>query len=183
MFDNNSNTIFFKELTHKQFEDLYVEHYKWLLYAAYSILKDWNLSEDIVQNFFIKCWNDRETLNKINNFKAYSLTAVKNLALNEIKKNQIKIKAEQQLIQKTENDFDEIQDVSEEESQLLKLINLIESLPAKRKQIFISFYFKKNKVEDIAAKENISIETVRTHIKLAYRTLRKMLLFFTGVFV
>jgi len=82
-----------KELLHKiqygndqlAFNALY-EHFSYRLFLfAFSLLKSREPSEEVVNDAFLNCWNNRHRLHEIGNFTVYIYVAVKNLALNRLK--------------------------------------------------------------------------------------------------
>lgn len=162
-----------------QFEKLFNDYYKGLCFFAYRIVNNWQVAEDICQDFFIKCWQNKKTIDVVANFKSYSITSVKNACYNYIK--HVKLAdardLEYTLMHKENagNNLDNEQTFDDE--RILKLISVIDKLPPQRKKIFILFHFQNLKSSEVAELENLSVETVKTQIKLAYRFLRETLLF------
>lgn len=64
------------------FGQLYMTFIHNLQKFAYSIIKNRELAEEIVSDVFIKIWQDRAQLTKIDNFKLYIYISTKNTALN-----------------------------------------------------------------------------------------------------
>lgn len=65
------------------FEELFREHYRPLCAFGNTYLKDPERAEDIVQDLFVKLWNERERLVVNTSLKAYLFAAVRNRCLNE----------------------------------------------------------------------------------------------------
>ena len=56
-----------------------------LMRLALRILQQREEAEDVVQDTYVKLWNQRESLDKIENIEAYALTLCRNLALDHQK--------------------------------------------------------------------------------------------------
>lgn len=128
------------------------------------------LSEDIVQDTFVHVWENQGNFNDLVSTKVFLYRTVKNKCLNQIKHQTVKNTfAENQ----TDNQFEEnlfIKNCIEEET--IRLIyEAIESLPENCKNI-IDLSLKGLKNEEIAETLKISINTVKTHKKTAYKLLR-----------
>lgn len=167
-------------ISENNFEKLFKQHFKALCYVAFKVVKDWQIAEDIVQDFFEKFWTTNKNSTDINFFFAYASRSVYNASLNFIKQkaNQtVQLESETEIETPTIEEFDD-----DKFAQINKLLNSIENLPTKRKKFFILFYFEGLKANEIAQQENLSVETVKTHIKLAYRSIRKLFFSFIVLF-
>ena len=63
------------------FKKQYLSFHPKLFRIAYALVNNKDDAEDIVQEAYIKLWNDRNRLKEILNAEAYSITLVKNLCL------------------------------------------------------------------------------------------------------
>ncbi len=141
------------------------------LYAK-SLMNDIPLSEDIVQNVFIKVWEKRNNLNVDFPIKSYLYKSVYNTCINEYKKNQSVTALERKYIE----GLDRIVDDKDEDA-LEKLIGLvkeaIQELPPKCKEIFL--LSKKEGLTNIEISEylNLSKNTIERQINIAFSKIRK----------
>ncbi len=158
----------------KAFEKLFHSYYGHLCLFASRILQDDNSAEEIVQDFFVKLWDKRDRLTIETSVKSYLFSSVKNLCLNFIQHNKVKLRYAQTIISETldnqsdDNSFPEI-NLTE------KIEESIQLLPTKRREIFRLSREDGLKYREIAKKLNISIKTVETQMGLAIRTLREEL--------
>lgn len=67
------------------FEEIYDRYHRQLFCMARSYLKDEKLSEDAVQDIFVKLWEKREHLNPERSIKGYLFTMLKNQLLNTLR--------------------------------------------------------------------------------------------------
>ena len=163
-------------LTIKSFEALFKEHYHFLLLVSFQIVRDDEVSKDIVQDFFINLWEKREA-NEIREFKSYSTRAVKNLSISYIRK-VVSLQVNQhayteELIDDVEPDSITLQaDLEFEEDANSKVDQLLSLLPQKRKDIFVSYVVDGLTYEEIAQKYQLSINTVKTQMQRSYKFLK-----------
>ncbi|MFV0591539.1 MAG: RNA polymerase sigma-70 factor [Draconibacterium sp.] len=155
------------------FEKLFRQNYRPMCLFATGILRDDEMAEEVVQDFFVKLWDRREGFTIETSVKNYLFRAVKNLCINVIKHEQIKLKhAQQAIAEAEENDYkDHFLEIDLE----LAIEKSINELPEKRREIFRLSREEGLKYREIADRLNISVKTVETQISLAIKTLRKKL--------
>lgn len=155
----------------KQIFDLY---YAPLCGYAARYTADMTTAEEIVSDMMYKIWQNRHNGYRAETFREYLFTATYNTALNHLKQKQNIRKlsdnwAEQlrhELIEETPLDAliaDEMQS---------KFDKLIENLPEQCRKIFLLSRAENMTYEDIANNMDISINTVKYHIKMALQKIR-----------
>ncbi|PSL46547.1 RNA polymerase sigma-70 factor (family 1) [Chitinophaga niastensis] len=154
------------------FEELFRLHYTFLCATAYYVVEDEDTAEDIVQDFFLYCWNKRSTIQITQNFKSYATRAIRNASLSYLKISNKIIFEEPSLIESTAAQLPN-EDYEQEETRNAALWAAIGRLPIQRQRIFLLSNRDGLKYKDIATQLNISVNTVKTQIKLAYQYLRK----------
>ena len=157
----------------KAFEKLFKMYYGYLCNFATKIIEDDVAAEEIVQDFFVKFWERRTEFSVESSLKNYLFRSVKNLCLNHIKHNNIKLQHAQKVIAESEtnsfnNDYIEVDLAAD-------IANSIEELPEKRREIFRLSREEGLKYREIAEKLNISIKTVEAQMSLAIKSLREKL--------
>lgn len=165
----------------KAFEILFHRYYQNLCVFASAIVKDDNTSEEIVQDLFVKLWEDKNRLIIDTSVKNYLLRSTKNKCINYLKHNQIKNRYAKKILAKPESNVSYENYV---EFDLYKKIEeSINALPEKRQEIFRLSREEGLKYREIAEKLNISIKTVETQMGLAIKTLRKKLKDYESFFI
>lgn len=149
-------------------EELFKKNYALLCLVAFSIVKDKDIAKDIVQDFFVSFWNKRDTISISTSFEAYAKKSVKNLSLQYLKKK----KKEQRLHEIILMEVNKTKQSSDKPKINQKLIELVNKLPEKRKEIFVSAVLEGKSYAEIAKTNNISVNTVKTQMKRAYTFLR-----------
>lgn len=146
-------------------------NHKLCLYAN-SLMNDVTLTEDIVQNVFIKVWEKRNNLKTEFSIKSYLYKSVYNACINQYKKNQSVTALEKKYIE----GLDRIVEDKDEDA-IEKLIGLvkeaIQELPPKCREVFL--LSKKEGLTNIEISEylNISKNTIERHITTAFSKIRK----------
>jgi RNA polymerase sigma-70 factor (ECF subfamily) len=165
----------------KAFEELFHRYYSYLCVFASNIIHDDISAEEIVQSFFVKFWEKRNNIHIDTSVRNYLFRSIKNLCLNHIKHNKIKLQHAQQTLASTEEQT--YNDAYVEIDLANKIEESINALPEKRREIFRLNREEGLKYREIAEKMNISIKTVETQMGLAIKTLRdKLKNYYTFIF-
>ena len=142
---------------------------------ANKFLQDVDEAEEIVQNSFVKFWENKNELKVNSSVRSYMFTSIKNACLNQIKhlkvKEDYKIHNEKE-IELSQYSLDDDIDASELESKISKTIS---ELPDARRQIFILSRYEGLKYREIADKLKISIKTVENQMGSAIKFLKSEL--------
>lgn len=156
-------------------ELLFRRHFRHLCLVAMNYIHDKDLAEDLVQDFFIKYWEQHAERPDPDNFKHYATRAVKNMSIDFLRKRAVQLKREMGLPGLAEA-FDPQQeqyDLDQRHTRLIRIFELIDDLPEGQKQILKLHAIEKLTYAQIAEKQGVSINTVRTQLTRAYSTLRK----------
>lgn len=161
-----------REGNHKAFEELFEKYFESLSRYAFSILRDSDEAQDIVQKVFFKLWDQRKELEIRTSVKSYLYRIVHNESLNFVhqRKNRAEINREISLY----ND-DSTDNVSEQliASDLQKAIdNALGELPPQCRKVFEMSRIEQKSYSEIAQNLTISVNTVENHISKALRQLR-----------
>ena len=177
----NVNNEFFLSLLEKgekcAFETLFRLYYSKLVNIAKGYLVYHQEAESIVQNVFLKLWENKGTLKEVANINNYLYTMTKNSCLDQLKHEKVKKNyLDSSCRIKSEIHYQFLND--EAASRLLekelesKIILSIELLPDKCKSIFKKSRFEGLKHSEIAAQMGISQRTVDSHIASALKHMK-----------
>lgn len=157
-----------------ELEALFRKHYHFLCTAAYYITGDESTAKDIVQEFFYYCWKKREEIIIAGEFKSYASRAVRNACLNYLKSSR-RTSLLSEFVYNSEPSADESVRREEEglEERNKALWAAIDRLPEQRRLIFLLSNKDELSYAEIARRLDISINTVKTQIRLAYQYLRE----------
>jgi len=146
-------------------------------YAA-NFISNTSICEDIVQDIFVKFWENRNTFLNIFTVKAFFYKSIRNSCLDYIKHEKVKDKYVEYNVQH-ENSIQYFwEDVIKKEAYSI-VYQEINKLPEMgRKVLLLALKEKSN--DEIAKELNIAVNTVKTHKSRAYKVLREKL---GGVFL
>lgn len=154
------------------FEVLFKAHYKELHTYAFSLIRDWDMAEEIVQALFLKVWEKNEWLHIRTSVRSYLYRAVYHDSLNFMRQEKVHLRYQNLTAHALKNETDDAAGklkLGEVERHLQKALN---KLPEKCRAIFHLSRFEEMKYKEIASQLNISIKTVETQMVKALRILR-----------
>lgn len=153
------------------YNQLFDKYYMPLCVYSLKYCDSFQLAEDIVQDFFVKIWDEKIYLKFENPMAPYLFRAIKNNTLQAIKK-QSKYKFD--AIEKIVNNLmeEESLDFVSLEAEKKKLFEQVEALPEKSKEVFKAIVLENMKYKEVAEQLDISVNTVKTHYARALKQLR-----------
>jgi RNA polymerase sigma-70 factor (ECF subfamily) len=159
----------------KGFTHFFNANYEALIRFAFTLLKDKEGAEDIVEDSFIKLWERRNTLKNIVSLKSYLYTMVRNACLDEIEsRRRIGLLWGEVKTVSTKHELPVLHSIIEAE--VFQLIHsAIKTLPPKCREVFNLFYRESKTIKEIAAELNIEISTVKNQKQRALKLLRERL--------
>lgn len=132
-------------------------------------------AEELVQEVFVKVWENRLTLKSELSFKSYLFT----IALNQIRKHFNKKATSLRYLESLQNEpeFADNQTINDDnyETALVEINHIIERMPPRRREIFTKSKLEGKSSKEIAAELNISAGTVDNQVSEALRFIRTQL--------
>jgi RNA polymerase sigma-70 factor (ECF subfamily) len=155
----------------KAYQYLFDHYYVSLTAFAFKFLQNREISKDIVQNIFIRIFQNRDHLTIASDIKNYLFKAVHNECLNELKKeNTRETHYFQYASESSSHSYESELGQTEKE---YKIYQAIEKLSPKCRQIFLMSRIEGKKNPEIAAELGLSVRTIETQISQALKSLRK----------
>ena len=148
-------------------------YYSYLCKAAYKIIPDSNLAEDLSQEVFFELWRKKGQLQVNTSLKAYLRRAVVNRALNYIRDQKIKF-ADENPYPLPSREANAGQQMEADELQQ-RIDEAIDRLPARCRIVFVLSRFEDMTYQQIGDALDISVKTVENQISKALRILREAL--------
>jgi len=132
------------------------------------------LAEEIVSDVLYKIWQNRHHNYRPDTFREYLFTATRNTALNYLKQQQNQKTFSDKWTEELRNELIEETplDILIAKETLTKFNSLIESLPEQSRKVFLMSRMDEMTYDEIATQMNISINTVKYHIKTALQRLQ-----------
>ena len=139
----------------RAFHDFFKSHYKTLVHFTMQYVKTLEDAEDIMQNVFIRLWENDIQYESYNSLQTYLYTSARNAALDFLKHKEV---------EKRHADYASLQDATDADLHLKML--------QRRKEIF-KLYIGGKRNEEIARLLGVSVETVKTAKKESVRYIRE----------
>lgn len=156
----------------KAFTYLIREYHQLLCTFAYSLSRDTDKSEDIVQNVFLKVWEQRSQLNAEYSLKSYLHKLTYNEFIDQNRKQKSMSSLEKRYAETLNNFFEEKD--WEQINTIIAIVKVeINNLPPQCKNVFM--LSKQDGLTNIEISEHlqISVKAVEGHITKAFSLLRK----------
>lgn len=166
---------FLKHRRVTDFQKIHTMYFESLCFFAYGFLKDQKDAEDMVQDAFIKFWENTDLDDS--NVAGFLHICVRNNCLMFLRKQKSQIR----YIEYKSNQPDELWE-EDESLRLIKaefyreIMEKVESLPPKMRQVFLMSYVSKMKEKEIADHLSISVNSIKTHKQRAKKILKKELI-------
>jgi RNA polymerase sigma-70 factor (ECF subfamily) len=156
------------------FEALFKLYYAPLVVYACKYVEGIDVAREIVQEFFVKLYEKRNSIAIDISVKSYLYRSVYNSCINYIKQRSIQDKHLKSMDMEKDDEGNLENEINRVELQQ-RIYEVIELLPAKCARIFKMNRFEGLKNEEIAQKLNLSKRTVETQISKALKILRRKL--------
>ncbi len=155
----------------KKFEELYLSYSKDLFWIAMAYSNNRPLAEDAVQEAFLYVWKNKKNLQDEGKIRAYLNHIVRNYIIDYFRHIKVKEKHAPQI---KEDILERQSDVLDEEwNEKIKIATeLINSLPEACRKIFVMAVIEGMKYKDVANQLDISINTVKMQMKIAYKKIQ-----------
>lgn len=170
--------VVLKELANENMlalEELFNFYYPRLYNFSKSFLKIEDGIDDILQEVFIRIWNNRKEIINSDTFNSYIFTITRNLLLNELRSRLNNQKLKDNILHASLAEeyasFEKVEFAELKE----KVDVLINELPAKQKEIFTLSRVEGMSNKEIAEKLNISAKTVEYHISQSISIIKSKL--------
>ena len=159
------------------FKVLYHQYRHRLYGFLFQLTKSHSVSEDLLQDTFMRIWEDRERLVEVRDIKAYIFTMVKHRALNSLKR----ISKEEVVIRHIAH-HSEVEDRGTESNvqynELKRNIDrVVRQLPPQQRTVYQMSREEGLRQEEISDRLNVTVATVKKHLTLSLRYIRKNLYF------
>ena len=164
-----------KPLNKQDFEALFNTYFPALCAFANKYLHNFEDAREIVHTTFIKLWEKRAEIDLEKSVKTYLFTSVRNRCLNFIRDQKKFLHNEGEIESLNISDNDDDDDHEAQAELEAKIHAVVNSLPAKCREIFVLNRFKGLKYREVAEKLDISVKTVETQMSKALKIIKEEL--------
>ncbi|WP_182953748.1 RNA polymerase sigma-70 factor [Pedobacter gandavensis] len=157
----------------RSFAELFHWYAKPLAEFVFKLTDSIDITEEIIQDSFIKIWVRRETLTDISNFSGYLYILCRNETFLVLKKMAAKsvVHAAFEKEALTEFALDELDNPADGYRRLIEMA--VDKLPEQQQKVYKMSRYDRLKHDEIAKALQLSPETVKKHIQLAVQFIRK----------
>lgn len=162
----------------RAFTVLFNHYHHDLFVFSKKLSKSEELALEIVQDVFLKIWSVRDKLTELDNFSRYLNTVIRNHSLNVIKRIAVREKPmlnssinSDEFVDTTGIDFTQQKLDYNDCFQILN--EALDTLAPQQRKVYELCHIEGLKYEEAAQKMDISIETVRAHMKKALYKIRE----------
>ncbi len=156
------------------FEKLYFENFVNLCQRIFRLVRDEDITKDIVQEVFLKYWKKIHELHINESPEAYLYRACINQALNYLKEKERRENREQSYANNLSDNYNTRPDTEMVYSETEKNIQkTIDQLPPACRNAFLLSRYEQKSYKEIATLLDISVNTVEKHIGKALRILKE----------
>lgn len=155
------------------FREVFDAHYEGLCRYAFTLLKDMDDAEDIVQAAFVKIWEKRAEIEIRFALRSYLFKTIYHQCLNQLQHREVQLKHQAYGQQEMKSEValsvafsDELED---------NINNAINTLPPQCRAVFVMSRYEELKHAEIADQLGISVNTVQNQISKALGILRTAL--------
>lgn len=163
-----------KQRDKEALEQLY-ERYERILYSfIYRFTKDRGLTEEVMQDLFMKLWTQKSMYDSSKGkFSSWLLTIARNAAIDSLRKQK---KVEYELDERDQReDPENIERTILQKEENEAIHEAVQTLPLDQQKVVTLFYFEGHTQKHIADSCQIPLGTVKGRIRLALQHLRKHL--------
>ena len=153
------------------FRNLYLKYAKDIKRFLFFITQDMDRAEDIMQDAFVKLWDNCSRIN-VTKVKSYLFTIANNMFINEYRHDKVVLDYKTKNTHHTsDNENPEFMIIEQEF--LEKINRTINSLPENQKEVFLLNRIEKKKYKEIAEQLGISVKAVEKRMHKALLVIRK----------
>lgn len=162
----------YQKLTPSDYRKLFDEYHDNIRNFLYFKTSNIGMAEDLTQDTFMKLWEVREKID-LKTVKSFLYTVAGNLAINKLKRQQLKYKFINQIDRKTSSENPEfIMEMKEYDE---KLQSILELIPEGNRTVFLMNRIEGLKYREIAERLGIGIKAVEKRMSKALIVIREKL--------
>jgi RNA polymerase sigma-70 factor (ECF subfamily) len=159
----------------RAFDQLFGNYAKRLYAFGFKYLRSKEDAEGLVQDVFMKIWENRKKLNKDSSFKSYLFTIAYNDICSIFRKRTTKREFQEEFTQKLTGSVSKTEESVDYKSVLEEVDRLIEQLPENQKKVLLRRKNQGLSSKEIAEELKLSPRTVDNYMSAAIKFLKSRL--------
>lgn len=157
----------------RSFESLYLQYRQLVYTGVWKLMKCHDTSQEILQDVFVKVWQNRAKIDTSKSFRAYLYTISQSTVYDYFRR----IASDQAKVNQFSKNYSAIK-TNEIEEQIAftevqqHLDTILESMPERCRQVFVLCKIEGRSYDEVAKLLNISTATINNHIVKATRIIK-----------
>lgn len=157
------------------FTDLYHQHSKTLYRKILWMVNDEEIAKELLQDLFMKLWENREKVDASKSFRSYLYTIAVNLVYDYFRKATKRKEVEAHLLAMAVDDYTDTEEISETNENIQLINDIINKLSPQRRKIFMLCKVDGKSYEEVSKELNISKSTIHDHMVKANHVIKDYL--------
>jgi RNA polymerase sigma-70 factor (ECF subfamily) len=158
-----------------EFESLFRSSYVSLVKYARTLIKDQDTAEEIVQDLFVRLWQEKEKIKIESSLNGYLFRSVHNRCLHYIEHQKVIERHAEEISYRQPDKTEDPSDIMQYKDLQARIAGILERLPERCGKIFCMSRFEGLKYSEIAEKLSVSVKTVEASMGRALKEFRKEL--------
>lgn len=172
--DENTLVQMLKSKSEQGFDYLYANYSSALFGIISKITQEKDLAEDILQEAFIKIWNNIEQYDPgKGRLFTWMLNLTRNLTIDTLRSKAVAIQSKIQDVENSVHTID-AQHQTKDSTDSIGVKSLLDKLPEEHKKIIDLMYYQGYSQSEISEEFNIPLGTVKTRARYAMNKLREL---------
>jgi len=164
-----------KDGSEPAFNALYRLHSTMLLANIRNLVRDQEIAKELLQELYLKVWENRENIDETKSFRAYLFTIARNMVYNHFRKIAMDNKAKLRLINEITEVYEHNHVGLDDAANTALLQEAVQSLSPQCREVYRLSRMEGKSHEEISQVMGISLSTVNNHIVKAKREMRSFL--------
>lgn len=160
---------------YQRFQRIFGDLYQPLCNYAFTFVRDPDICEDIVQEVFTRVWETRKDLLLTDNLRFYLFSAVRNNCISHLRRQKTERTMPFNAAALTDNLFVLPKEGTDKGQYEQWLLEAIEILPGKCREVFILSRISNLKYKEIAEVTGTSVKTVENQLGKSLKLIREFL--------
>ncbi len=156
----------------KAFKEIFNRYNHFLLSYADRLTRDTQESEDLIQEIFVRVWEQRERFDPSRSLFNYLKVSVRNGFLNQERSKNNRTAFKEELLHYLTQGYDGADQKLLDKELISRLENIARSLPGKMGKVFLMTHFENYSNEEIAVALQVSDKTVKNLLSQAVVNIR-----------
>lgn len=171
-YDEKELLVQLKQDSESAFEELYKLYSARLFGNLLKLVKSEIDAQEILQDVFIKIWDNRQQIDTDKSFRSYLFKIAENKVYDLFRKISRDKKREEALLSIATSEYVHIEETILNKESTALLNKAIESLPPQRQQIFRLCKLEGKSYKEVSETLGISVSTISDHIVKATKSIR-----------